>query len=140
MKRTISVFIAVVTLIFSSNVTLAADLQPYASLTLSRHYAQAFSGDSRGEIIIDFNVQSSKLSSTIGVESIDFYTEDGDYVTSVSGTTSNGLVKVNTVQYSNEFPYDLPSGNSYYAEVTLFARVGSEYDNYTVTTSTVWVS
>ena len=132
MKRTISVFIAVVTLIFSSNVTLAADLQPYASLTLSRHYAQAFSGDSRGEIIIDFNVQSSKLSSTIGVESIDFYT--------VSGTTSNGLVKVNTAQYSNEFPYDLPSGNSYYAEVTLFARVGSEYDNYTVTTSTVRVS
>ena len=119
---------------------LAADLQPYASLTLSRHYAQAFSGDSRGEIIIDFNVQSSKLSSTIGVESIDFYTEDGDYVTSVSGTTSNGLVKVNTAQYSNEFPYDLPSGNSYYAEVTLFARVGSEYDNYTVTTSTVRVS
>ena len=140
MKITISIFIAVVTLIFSSNVTLAADLQPYTSLTLSRHYAQAFSGDSRGEIIIDFNVQSSKLSSTIGVESIDFYTEDGDYVTSVSGTTSNGLVKVNTAQYSNEFPYDLPSGNSYYAEVTLFARVGSEYDNYAVTTSTVRVS
>ena len=58
MKRTIAAFIAVVTLIFSSNVTLAADLQPYASLTLSRHFAEALSGDSRGKIKINFNVQA----------------------------------------------------------------------------------
>ena len=140
MKKTIAVFIALVTLIFSSSIASAAELQPYASLTLSRHYAEAFSADKSGEIIIEYNVEATKPSSTLGVETIDFYTEDGDHVASVTGTTSNGLVRVSTTVHNSDFHYNLPSGNHYYAEVTVFARVGSEYDSRTITTSTVWVS
>ena len=55
----------------------------------------------------------------MGVESIVFYTEDGDYVTSVSGSTRNGLVKTNNDNNAGDFKYDLPSGKYYYAEVTV---------------------
>ena len=114
-------------------------MDPFASLTLSRYVVAALSGDSRGEIIISFNVKSSKPLATLGVESIDFYTKDGDFVDSVSGSTSNGLVRTNSSIHNSDFVYDLPSGEYYYAEVTVFAQVGSEYDSRTVTTSTVWV-
>ena len=86
-----------------------------------------------------YDVKSSKIATSVGVESIVFYTEDGDYVTSVSGSTRNGLVKTNNDNNAGDFKYDLPSGKYYYAEVTVFARVGSDYDSRTVTTSTVWV-
>ena len=99
----------------------------------------ALTGSGRGEIIISYDVKSSKIATSVGVESIVFYTEDGDYVTSVSGSTRNGLVKTNNDNNAGDFKYDLPSGKYYYAEVTVFARVGSDYDSRTVTTSTVWV-
>ena len=99
-----------------NGMALAADVDPFASLTLSRYVVAALS-----------------------VESIDFYTKDGDFVDSVSGSTSNGLVRTNSSIHNSDFVYDLPSGEYYYAEVTVFAQVGSEYDSRTVTTSTVWV-
>ena len=132
MKKIIASFMTMC--MFLSCNGMALDVDPFASLTLSRYVVAALSGDSRGEIIISFNVKSSKPLATLGVESIDFYTKDGDFVDSVSGSTSNGLVRTNS-----DFVYDLPSGEYYYAEVTVFAQVGSEYDSRTVTTSTVWV-
>lgn len=126
-------------LLSCSGVAFAADVEPFASLTLSRYVAEALAGDSRGEIIISFNVKSSKLSATLGIESINYYTRDGDFVDSVSGTTSNGLVRTNSSIHSSDFVHNLPSGEYYYAEVTIFAQAGSEYDSRTVTTSTVWV-
>jgi len=39
-------------LLSCSGVAYAADVELFASLTLSRYVADAFSGDSRGEIII----------------------------------------------------------------------------------------
>lgn len=140
MKRTIFIFVTLVALLFCNSSAFASNLQPYASLTLSRYFAEATSGENRGEIIIGFEVKSSKSSASLGVENIDFYTRDGAYVTSVSGTTGNGLVRSDSNIHTSNFSYDLPSGNFYYAEVTVFARVGSEYDSRTVTTSTVWVS
>lgn len=139
MKRIIAFFMTLCTLLLYSGVAFAADLEPLASLTLSRYVAEALPGDSRGEIIISFNVKSSKPSATLGIESIDFYTRDGHLVDSVSGTTSNGLVRTNSSIHSSDFVYDLASGKYYYAEVTVFAKVGSEYDSRTVTTSTVWI-
>lgn len=139
MKRIVTSFIALCMILSCSGAAFAADSDPFASLTLSRYVAEALSGNSRGEIIISFNVKSSKPSATLGVESIDFYTRDGEFVDSVSGTTSNGLVRTDSSIHSSDFVYDLPSGEYYYAEVTIFAEVGSEYDSRTVTTSNVWV-
>ena len=139
MRRIIAFFMTLCMLLTCSGAASATDAEPFASLTLSRYVAEALPGDSRGEIIISFNVKSSKPSATLGIESIDFYTRDGGFVDSVSGTTSNELVKTNSSIHSSDFVYSLPSGEYYYAEVTIFAQVGSDYDSRTVTTSTVWV-
>ena len=96
MKNIIASFMTMCMFLSCNGMALAADVDPFASLTLSRYVVAALSGDSRGEIIISFNVKSSKPLATLGVESIDFYTKDGDFVDSVSGSTSNGLVRTNS--------------------------------------------
>ena len=140
MKRICASFLAIVMLFATYGYASAVNVtSSRASLTLSRYFAEALTGSGRGEIIISYDVKSSKIATSVGVESIVFYTEGGDYVTSVSGSTRNGLVKTNNDNNAGDFKYDLPSGKYYYAEVTVFARVGSDYDSRTVTTSTVWV-
>lgn len=57
----------------------------------------------------------------------------------VTGTTSNGLVRTNYGIHDGDFDYDLPSGEDYYAEVTVFVEYNGVYDSRTVTTNTVWV-
>lgn len=115
MKKIIASFMTMCMFLSCNGMALAADVDPFASLTLSRYVVAALSGDSRGEIIISFNVKSSKPLATLGVESIDFYTKDGDFVDSVSGSTSNGLVRTNSSIHNSDFVYDLPSGEYYYA-------------------------
>lgn len=138
MKRICASFLAMVMLFSTYGYASAEDATlPRASLTLSRYFVEAFAGS--GEIIISYDVKSSKIADSVGVESIDFFTADGDYVTSVSGSTKNGLIRTNNDNNFGDFEYDLPSGKSYYAEVTVFAEVGSDYDSRTVTTSTVRV-
>lgn len=76
----------------------------------------------------------------MGVERIRFYTEDGDLVATVTGTTANGLVCEDTSLHAGDFDYsELPSGDYYYAKVTVFAEYKGVYDSRTVTTNTVWV-
>jgi hypothetical protein len=108
-----------------------------ASLTLSFYNAELVAGDSKGVISVDYDVQSSKMASFIGVESIKIYKADGSYVTTITGTTSNGLVESNSDICKSFYDYKLTSGVSYYAKVKVFATVGSEYDSRTITTSTV---
>ena len=51
--------------------------------------------------------------------------------------TSNGLVRSNASRHRSTYTYTGTSGTSYYAEVTVFAKIGSDYDSRTVTTATV---
>lgn len=141
MKRIFASFL-LLGVIFSSLGTASASetVQPFwASLTLSRYFAEMFAGGIAGKVTISFDVRASKPADSVGVERIDFYTEGGDYVTSVTGTTRNGLVRNNSGFNAGDFDFNLPSGEYYYAEVTVFAEVGSDYDSRTVTTSTVRV-
>ena len=57
----------------------------------------------------------------------------------VDGTVSNGLIRNDYGIHVGDFDYDLPSGEDYYAEVTVFAEYNGVYDSRTVTTNTVWV-
>lgn len=67
-----------------------------ASLTLSSYNVGLTAGDSAGMISISYDVQSNKLASSIGVETVDIYKADGSYVTSITGSTSNGLIETNS--------------------------------------------
>ena len=140
MKRFLTSFL-LITVVFSCiGTTSAVDAQPFrASLTLSRYFAEIFAGDGTGEVTISYDVKASKPADSVGVETIEFFTEDGDFVTSVSGSTRNGLIKNDNILCAGDFEYDLPSGESYYAEVTVFAHVGSNYDSLMITTSTIRV-
>ena len=128
-------------IILSSFVVVsAAEIQPFReSPTLSSYNVWLFSGSGKGEITVSFDVAASRWADSIGVEEIRFYTEDGDYVETVTGTTSNGLVCNNTGYHGGDFDYTLPSGESYYAEVVIFAEYKGVYDSRTRTTNTVWV-
>lgn len=119
-------------------VVLAADVpNTRASLTLSDYNVELYAGDSRGAVYINYDVESSKLADSIGVESIAFYKSDGSYVTTITGSTRNGLICTDTILHAGDYDCALTSGVSYYAKVKVFARVGSEYDSRTITTGTI---
>lgn len=110
-----------------------------ASLTLSDYGVILTAGASQGTVNINYDVRSSKAANSVGVESISFYKADGRLVVTINGSTGNGLIRTNSSIHVGDYSHKLASGVSYYAEVTVFARVGSEYDSRTVTTGTVRV-
>lgn len=57
MKKIIASFMTMCMFLSCNGMALAADVDPFASLTLSRYVVAALSGDSRGEIIISFHLK-----------------------------------------------------------------------------------
>lgn len=108
-----------------------------ASYTLSGYSAELYAGSRKGEVYINYDVQSSKLADSVGVKSIAFYKSNGDYVATVYGSESNGLIASKKVLCAGDYYYYLTSGVYYYAVVTIFADVGNYSDSRTITTSTV---
>lgn len=140
MKRALA-SILLIGMVFSCSTTASAtEAEIYrASPTLSSYIAVLYTGSSKGKLILSYDVVASRWADSIGVELIQFYTEDGDLEASVTGTVSNGLMCTNSGIHGGDFEYDLPSGEYYYAEVTVFAEYNGVYDSRTVTTNTVWV-
>lgn len=140
MKRIFASFVLLCMTISCFGVASAVNMQEFrASLTLSRYSAVISAGDRSGRVIIGYDVKASKPADSVGIESIDFYTKDGEIVKSVTGSTRNGLIRNNSMFCAGDYECSIPSGNSYYAKVTIFAKVGSNYDSRTITTSTIRV-
>ena len=138
MKRFFSVILAAILFISCcGSATAAHDIEPYASLTLSYYDINLSAGDSRGMLWIDFDVRSNKLTDSIGISKIRIYKSNGALVTTIFGSESNGLVLSDSARHNDTYEYTATSGTSYYAEVTIFATVGSDSDSRTITTSTV---
>lgn len=119
------------------SVALAINRDTRASLTLSDYEIALKAGSRNGEIRINYDVTASRASDSVGVSSIVIYTSNGKFVTAITGTTGNGLVCEDTNSNMGVYSFIGTSGLSYYAKVTVFAEVGSDYDSRTVTTSTV---
>lgn len=139
MKRIFSVILMLCMLATFCGSALAADTGVFASPTLSRYTAQLSKGTSKGKITVSYRVVASAPSSitSIGVSSIKIYKADGTYVTTISGTTSNGLVLKNASAHAGTYTYSGVSGTSYYAQVTMFATAGGVTGSGTVKTNTV---
>lgn len=58
-------------------------------------------------------------------------------MTTVLGSTKNGLIESNSVSCSGTYSHTAVSGNSYYAVVTVFAEIGDKYDSRIITTEIV---
>ena len=82
------------------------------------------------------DVMASGKADEVGVSSIKIYKSNGSYVTTITGTTNNGLLDTNVGTHRSTYTYEGTSGVSYYAEVTVYAKIGSDSDSRTVKTGT----
>lgn len=135
MKKMISCFLVCLMIFTCCSSAFAANIEPYASLSLSTAQASLSTGANSGEIKIIYQSRSNKTCRPIGVSSIAIYKSDGTYVTTIYGSTSNGLMANGTTSKVGSYTYKGSSGTSYYAVVTLSATAGGEHDSRTVTTN-----
>lgn len=108
-----------------------------ASTTLYLFTASTSKGSNSGEVKINYDVYASQKADEVGISSIVIYKSDGSYVTTITGTTGNGLIRTGVIRHKSTYVYTGTSGTSYYAVVTGFATIGSDSDSRTVTTSTI---
>lgn len=137
MKKRLYSVALMVALMFTAFVgtALAADYR--ASMTLTQFTTTASKGVQSGEIKISFDVIANNSVDSLGVSSIKIYKDDDTYVTTIIGTTGNGLIRGNNARLSSSYVYTGTSGTTYYAIVTGFASAGSDYDSRTVRTNSV---
>lgn len=116
---------------------MALAAEPRASSTLFHYPVGVSQGEDEGEVDISYDVMANTKADEVGVSLIKIYKSDGTYVTTITGTTGNGLIRTNATRHSSTYTYEGTSGVTYYAEVTVYAKIGSNSDSRTVTTPTV---
>lgn len=134
-KRIISVLL-IMAFCFALCGGIAVAAETRASEILSSYLVTLTAGDNAGEVKVNYDVRSSRTG-VVGVESIEIYQSNGIYVTTIDGTTANGLLKSDTKRSSGTYTYSGTAGVSYYAVVTISAKAGSIYDSRMVTTDIV---
>lgn len=116
--------------------------QAYAQ-TRASSYIEAYSvsaqrGTHRGEVDIAAMITANCAVPKIGVLKIEIYKSDGTHITTIQGTTSNGLLaSKSSFTHGLTYTYKGVPGMSYYAKVTLCAGTSSDYDTRFVRTQTV---
>lgn len=140
MKR-IATFVLAFLMALSCGLYIPASAQTagtYASKTICSSLGYLRAGDQSGQLKIDYEVTANVPASSLGVEYIRLYTDTGKYVTSIIGSTTNGLVRKDGIAHMGTYCYnDATPGQYYYAEITVFAVIGTDYDNYTHLTATI---
>ena len=136
MKRRLSAILALV-LVFTLCCNTASAMDTRASLTLGGYFIKMITGDTRGKVGVSYDILAAgKIADEIGIETIRIYSEDGELMVTIHGRVSNGLICRNTSNHAGDYYYTLVPGR-YYAEVTVFATIGSDYDSRTITTDVV---
>jgi len=137
-KRIVSLLLMVSLMLSFGCVTAsAAEIMPLASTTITSYSASVAAGRNSGEIKISYEIQAKNVASTIGISTVKVYKADGSYVTTIYGSTSNGLLGSNSNYRSSTYTYKGTSGTSYYTVITFKATVGSETDTKEFTTNTI---
>lgn len=138
MKRVMTLILALCMAL--SCLCLPALAAVYASPTIAVSSSTLNKGSASGQLKINYSVTSNARASSLGVATIELYKDTGEHVDTITGTVGNGLVKkaTNTVMHAGTYYYnDAEPGEYYYAEVTVFAVIDGEYDDYTHLTSTI---
>lgn len=135
-KRFLSIMLVLSLLLSICSVTATA-VEPRASTTLLCYTAKVTQGTSAGEVEISYDVEANKRASQVGVSSIEIYKADDTYVTTITGTVDNDLIRENASRHRSSYIYTGQSGVYYYAVVTVTATIGSDTDSRDFTTSTV---
>lgn len=135
LKRILSFFLSVV--LAATLCGAAFAVEERASKTLSYYSVSCSAGSKNGELRISYDVRANKTADSVGVSSIELYSSNGIYMTTVLGSTDNGLINSNRISCMGTYSHTAVSGNSYYAAVTVFAEIGDDYDSRVVTTKIV---
>lgn len=135
-KRLLSVLLASVLSVALITGANASSIQPYASDYLAKYTVATVSGSNAGEVILAYTVVGSGRSTTVGVKKIEVYRSNGSYVTTIFGTTLNGLLRSSTSYHGGTYTYKGVSGTSYYMVVTVYAGSSGGSDTRVITTNT----
>ena len=116
----------------------AADSNSARASNYFLSYDAQLSAAGNGKLRISGTVDALSIMSSIGIAYFRVYLADGTFVTTVPGSTTNGLLVSNSDTYSGSFTYQAVSGNRYYVVVTFICRnaSGYEYKNYRTNTVT----
>lgn len=136
MKKRILPFLTALLLLVTASIPASA-VELRSSPTLAIYSAIITKGTSAGKIIISYDVRANTEAEEVGVESIEIYKSNGDYVTTITGTTRNGLIATNTERHRSSYTYSGTSGVSYYAILTVTATIDGTSDSKTYTTNTL---
>ena len=127
------VFLALAAIIILSCISAGARASEY----LSSYGAYAYEGDT-GEIMIEFSVIGNQTSDRIGVSKITLYRDNGRMVEAITGSINNGLITTSDASHFGSHTFDhLTPGESYYAEVTVFAEDNGGSDSRVIETNSV---
>ena len=130
MKKIGSLFLCLIV-----TVTLCCGLaSARASNYLKLYGATLVTGDSRGQLELNYNVSAKTIVTSIGVSKIELYTADGDYVKTIYGSTSNGLMYSSGLSHYDTYTISATAGEEYYAVVTFKAGNSSGSGTGTYTT------
>ena len=137
-KRLITCVLAVV-LLFSCIPLASANsmAETRASEYLHGHTTYLTPGSSSGEVRLEYVVLATRVMNYVGVSKIVVYKSDGSYVTTITGTVSNGLLGTSDAHHPGNYIYHGTPGTSYYFAVTVYAGDSTGSDSRTVTTNTV---
>lgn len=110
-----------------------AGTQAYAQNRYSDYFkgysVSAYGGSNSGEMVIECDIRAEGTVPKIGIEKLEIYKSNGSLVTTIQGTTSNGLLSpVSTYAYIVSYTYKGVPGTTYYAKVTLCAGSNNDYD------------
>lgn len=129
MKKWRSLLVFWVSVVLLCVVGTQAYAQTRASDYVDSYFVFACQGENRGEVDIACNIMAKWPVSKIGVLTIEIYKSNGSRVTTIQGTTSNGLLSSETsVVHGLTYTYKGVPGTTYYAKVTLCAGTNSDYD------------
>lgn len=126
------------TVVFICGTSICAHAQARSSDYFNGYYVSAHQGDGWAEIDIEADITANWSVPKIGVLKIEIYRSNGSHVTTIQGTTSNGLLSPkNNFCHGVIYTYRGVPGTSYYAIVTLCAGTNTDYDTRVVRTQTV---
>ena len=135
-KKMALVFTSLVLLIASlCQAAAAIEISPRASDYLSNYGASLYQGDATGSVRVEFTVSANEKADRVGVSKLSIYKGDGTYVTSVTGTVANGLLREGSKAHMGGYTYYGKSNEVYYMVLTMYAAFGGGSDSRQYTTN-----
>lgn len=137
-KKVLSLTITLIVILscFCMNVS-AEEINSTKASNYFASYGAKLIAEGSGKICVAGNVEAMSSMSSIGMAYFRIYKADGTFVTTVIGSTANGMLKSTADSYDGNYTYQAVPGTTYYAVVTFTCRDANGYDTRNYTTNKV---